>query len=48
MKGYMTPEVVVRELYQEDVITKSSNVLVDFDDIGDWNDDWFDYLGGEA
>ena len=32
MKGYMTPEVVVRELYQEDVITKSSNALVDFDE----------------
>lgn len=48
MKGYMTPEVIVRELHQEDVITKSSNALVNFDDIGDWNDDWFDYLGGDA
>ena len=48
MKGYMAPEVIVRELNQEDVITKSSNVLAGYDDIGDWNDGWFDFLGGEA
>lgn len=45
MKGYMKPKIIVRELHQEEVITKSFNA---YDDIGKWNDDWFDYLGGEA
>ena len=48
MKGYMTPKVIVRGLAQEDIITKSSGVLSSYDDIGYWNDYWFDYLGGEA
>ena len=48
MKEYEAPKLVVCAFMEEDVITASSNVLTNYDDIGDWNDDWFDYLGGDA
>ena len=48
MKGYETPKLIVCALKAEDVVTASSNVLSKYDDFGNWNYDWEDYLGGDA